>query len=150
MTYRDLQWLEPKEADEQKAQDDPSSPERAQVSNRIFGRLQLAHVVGGRQVALKEHERDHEAPPQTPGSRGPSRPRIVILTHSQMLAGIGVVLWGLGAALGFPVALSAAGDSGPDPDTRVRVAATTGYLAFLVGPPLFGFVGEAVGLRNAM
>lgn len=75
---------------------------------------------------------------------------IVILTHSQALAGIGVLLWGLGAALGFPVALSAAGDSGPDPDTRVRVAATAGYMAFLVGPPLLGFVGEAVGLRNAM
>jgi MFS family permease len=30
------------------------------------------------------------------------------------------------------------------------VVATTGYLAFLVGPPLLGFLGEHYGLRSAM
>lgn len=74
----------------------------------------------------------------------------VILADTQAMAGLAVILWGWGAALGFPVALSAAGDSGPDPAARVRIAATAGYVAFLVGPPLLGFIGEAVGLRNAM
>ncbi|MGO1896805.1 MAG: MFS transporter, partial [Brachybacterium sp.] len=61
-----------------------------------------------------------------------------------------VVLWGLGASLGFPLALSAAGDSGPNPAARVALASTIGYLAFLVGPPTLGLLGEQVGLRAAL
>ena len=61
-----------------------------------------------------------------------------------------VILWGLGASLGFPLTISAASDTGPDAPTRVSVVATTGYLAFLVGPPLLGFLGEHYGLRSAM
>ncbi|GAA0314189.1 MFS family permease [Kineococcus aurantiacus] len=62
----------------------------------------------------------------------------------------GVLLWGLGAALGFPVALSAAGDDPVGAARRVSAVATMGYLAFLVGPPVLGFVGEHVGLRGAI
>ena len=72
-----------------------------------------------------------------------------------------VVLWGLGASLGFPVALSAAGSSGresgeqsanadADAAARVSLAATIGYLAFLAGPPTLGLIGEDFGLRNAL
>src|SRR5699024_10140894 len=61
-----------------------------------------------------------------------------------------VVLWGLGASLGFPLALSAAGDSGPNPAARVALASVIGYLAFLVGPPTLGFLGEEIGLRGAL
>jgi predicted MFS family arabinose efflux permease len=74
----------------------------------------------------------------------------VIFAHHPVLAGAAVILWGLGASLGFPVAISAAGDSGPNPAARVRIVAMVGYVAFLVGPPLLGFVGEEFGLRNAM
>ncbi|OON82546.1 MFS transporter [Streptomyces tsukubensis] len=74
----------------------------------------------------------------------------VILAPGPLTAGLATVLWGLGAALGFPVALSAAGD-GPDGGAaRVGAVATTGYLAFLVGPPALGLLGEAVGLRHAL
>ena len=66
------------------------------------------------------------------------------------LAGIGVVLWGLGSALGFPVGMSAAADDPRNAAARVSAVATIGYLAFLVGPPLVGFVGEQVGLLNAL
>lgn len=66
------------------------------------------------------------------------------------LAVVGVLLWGLGAALGFPVALSAAGDDPVGAARRVSAVATMGYLAFLVGPPVLGFVGEHVGLRGAI
>ncbi|KAA1394959.1 MFS transporter, partial [Escherichia coli] len=38
----------------------------------------------------------------------------------------------------------------PDAPKRVSVVAITGYLAFLVGPPLLGFLGEHFGLRSAM
>ncbi|GAA2089536.1 MFS transporter [Brevibacterium salitolerans] len=66
------------------------------------------------------------------------------------VAMIAVVLWGLGASLGFPVAISAAGDNPDRSAERVSAVATSGYLAFLVGPPLLGFVGELWGLPNAM
>lgn len=75
---------------------------------------------------------------------------LVIFSSSAILAGSAVVLWGLGASLGFPVAISAAGDSGPNPAGRVRVVAIAGYIAFLVGPPLLGFIGEHYGLRSAL
>jgi fucose permease len=74
----------------------------------------------------------------------------VIFSDDQVVAGVAVILWGLGAALGFPVAISAAGDSGPDPAARVSFVATVGYFAFLVGPPALGFVGEEFGLRSAL
>lgn len=75
---------------------------------------------------------------------------LVIFTENPMLGGSAVVLWGLGASLGFPVALSAAGESGPNPAARVKLVAMAGYIAFLVGPPLLGFIGEVYGLRAAM
>ncbi|GAA1727577.1 MFS transporter [Brachybacterium phenoliresistens] len=75
---------------------------------------------------------------------------LVSLVDHQAVAAAAVVLWGLGASLGFPVALSAAGESGPDPAARVALASTLGYLAFLVGPPTLGMVGEHVGLRTAL
>jgi MFS family permease len=75
---------------------------------------------------------------------------VVIFADNPIFAGLAVVLWGLGASLGFPVSLSAAGDSGPDSARRVGIAATAGYFAFLVGPPLLGFLGEHFGLRSAM
>lgn len=74
----------------------------------------------------------------------------VIVADTPILGGLSVILWGLGASLGFPVALSAAGDSGPNPAARVKVVAMGGYVAFLVGPPLLGFVGEHHGLRAAL
>ncbi|MGY5765158.1 MFS transporter [Brachybacterium sp. DNPG3] len=75
---------------------------------------------------------------------------LVAFVDSQVVAVAAVVLWGLGAALGFPLSISAAGDSGPDPARRVALASTIGYLAFLVGPPVLGLLGEDFGLRNAL
>jgi len=75
---------------------------------------------------------------------------LIIFVDSAWVAGFSVILWGLGASLGFPLTISAASDTGPDAATRVSVVATTGYLAFLVGPPLLGFLGEHYGLRSAM
>lgn len=75
---------------------------------------------------------------------------IVIFIDNAPLAGAAVILWGVGASLGFPLTISAASDTGPNPAVRVSVVATTGYIAFLVGPPLLGFLGQHYGLRNAM
>ena len=75
---------------------------------------------------------------------------VVIFAPAAWLAGIGVVMWGMGSALGFPVGISAAADDPRNAAARVSAVATIGYLAFLVGPPLIGFVGEHVGLLNAL
>ncbi|MBN6039497.1 MFS transporter [Amycolatopsis sp. 195334CR] len=75
---------------------------------------------------------------------------LVVLAPGIELAAVGVVLWGLGTSLGFPVALSAAGDEPENAAARVSAVATIGYLAFLVGPPLLGLLGEYAGLRNAL
>lgn len=75
---------------------------------------------------------------------------LVIFTAAPPVAVAGVVLWGLGTSLGFPLAISAAGDGEGDATSRVSAVATAGYLAFLVGPPMLGFLGDHFGLRHAM
>lgn len=62
----------------------------------------------------------------------------------------GVILWGLGASLGFPVGMSAAADDPRHAAARVSVVSTIGYTAFLAGPPLVGFVGDQVGTLKAL
>ena len=74
----------------------------------------------------------------------------VVITSNQLgMAVAGVILWGLGASVAFPLALSAAAASGPNPNARVKLVATGGYIALLVGPPMLGFVANALGLRGA-
>ncbi|TXS52291.1 MFS transporter [Streptomyces sp. t39] len=75
---------------------------------------------------------------------------LVVFSDNAVVAAAAVLFWGLGASLGFPVALSAAGDSGPGKTARVGLVATIGYVAFLVGPPALGFLGDHYGLRAAM
>ena len=72
------------------------------------------------------------------------------LAPSLPLALVGAVLWGAGAALGFPVGMSAAADEPDRAASRVAVVATIGYTAFLAGPPLLGFLAEYVGYRHAL
>lgn len=74
---------------------------------------------------------------------------VVFFSHP-LLAGLSALLWGLGVSIGFPVCISAAGDSPDDPETRVSIASTAAYFAFLVGPPMLGFLGQSFGLRLAM
>ncbi|HEX7804973.1 MAG TPA: MFS transporter [Cellulomonas sp.] len=66
------------------------------------------------------------------------------------LALVGVVLWGMGAALGFPVGMSAASDDPLRAAARVSVVSTIGYSAFLAGPPLLGMLAQHVGYRHAL
>ena len=75
---------------------------------------------------------------------------IVIFGPSPALATVGIVLWGLGSALGFPVGMSAAADDPRTAAARVSAVATIGYFAFLVGPPLIGFLAEQVGILSSL
>ena len=63
---------------------------------------------------------------------------------------VGAAIWGLGAALGFPVGISAASDDPLRAARRTAVVSTIGYLAFLGGPPLLGLVAGHTGFRNAL
>ncbi|HCB02717.1 MAG TPA: MFS transporter, partial [Nocardioides bacterium] len=77
----------------------------------------------------------------------------IALVDSLPVVTLGVVLWGLGISLGFPVAISAAGDSaygGSNAAARVSFVAVMGYVSLLTGPPTLGFVGEHHGLRAAL
>lgn len=67
-----------------------------------------------------------------------------------IVVGAGAVLWGVGAALAFPIGISAAADDPARAAARVSVVSTIGYLAFLAGPPLLGFVGDLVGIHRAL
>jgi MFS family permease len=65
---------------------------------------------------------------------------------------LGTALWGIGCSLAFPVGMSAAADV-PDravAAARVSAVAMIGYCAFLVGPPLIGFLGEQFGILNGL
>lgn len=70
---------------------------------------------------------------------------LVILSPTIYFAWLGAALWGAGVALGFPLYISAAAD-GENSSQRVATVTTFGYIAFLVGPPLLGFLGQAWGL----
>jgi len=75
---------------------------------------------------------------------------LVVVSPNPVLTAAAAGVWGLGIALGFPLAISAAGDHPTDGDRRVSVVATAGYIAFLAGPPALGFLGEHLGLQAAM
>lgn len=66
------------------------------------------------------------------------------------VAFLGAALWGLGASLGFPVGMSAGADDPARAAGRLSVIASIGYCAFLAGPPLIGFIGDHVGVLDAL
>ncbi|WP_127500086.1 MFS transporter [Actinoplanes solisilvae] len=75
---------------------------------------------------------------------------LYILGPSTPFAFAGALLWGLGASLGFPVGMSAAADDPAHAASRVSVVASIGYCAFLGGPPLIGFLGDHIMVKNAL
>ena len=72
------------------------------------------------------------------------------LAGTYWLSAVGAVFWGLGAALAFPLGMSAAADDPRHAAHRVAVVSTIGYVAFLAGPPFLGYLGDHVGLRPAL
>ncbi|MDN4609918.1 MFS transporter [Arthrobacter burdickii] len=75
---------------------------------------------------------------------------VFVVAPNVPLAAVGAILWGAGAALGFPMGMSAAADEPDRAAARVSVVSTIGYTAFLAGPPLIGFLGDLVGIRTAL
>ena len=75
---------------------------------------------------------------------------LLLLGPHPVLVAVGVLAWGLGASLGFPVGMSAGADNPAHAAARVSVVSTIGYSAFLAGPPLLGFVGDQVGTLDSL
>jgi predicted MFS family arabinose efflux permease len=75
---------------------------------------------------------------------------LVVSGVSVWLVMIGILFWGAGASLGFPVGMSSAADDPARAAVRVSVASSIGYAAFLAGPPLIGVLAEHVGPLRAL
>ncbi|MFE4177404.1 MFS transporter [Streptomyces sp. NPDC056909] len=66
------------------------------------------------------------------------------------LAFAGSLLWGMGAALGFPVSMSTGADEPARAASRVSVITSIGYCGFVGGPPLIGFLGNRTTVGHAL
>lgn len=75
---------------------------------------------------------------------------VLVVFGDPWLAVAGAAVWGVGASLGFPVGMSAAADDPQRAPLRLSVVSTVGYLAFLGGPPLLGFLGDHFGVLRAL
>lgn len=76
---------------------------------------------------------------------------VVLLVDSIAIALVGFACVGAGLATLFPITLSiAARAPGIAAGAGIAAMSSTGYLGFLVGPPVIGFAAELVGLRIAL
>lgn len=75
---------------------------------------------------------------------------LLVVLGTTAMAFVGVVLWGIGASLGFPTGMSAAADDPARAAARLSVVSTIGYLAFIVGPPLLGMIGDHTGVLRSL
>jgi MFS family permease len=73
-----------------------------------------------------------------------------ILAGNRWIVLLGVVLWAVGVSMGFPLGMSAAAESGPDPAARISVVASIGYFANLAGPPVIGALAQSAGLLSSL
>jgi MFS family permease len=75
---------------------------------------------------------------------------LFILAGNVWVVLVGVLLWAVGVSMGFPLGMSAAAESGPDPAARVSVVASIGYFANLAGPPAIGVLAQSAGLLDSL
>lgn len=66
------------------------------------------------------------------------------------VAGVGAVLWGMGAALAVPLGIAAASDDPLKAAARVSVVSAFASMSSLAAPPLLGLAAEAIGARHAL
>lgn len=75
---------------------------------------------------------------------------ILALSPWAWLAIVGVIAWGIGASLGFPTGASAVSHDPKMTAARMSVLSTVGYGAFLVGPPVIGYIANYTGYKLAL
>ncbi|WP_425955502.1 MFS transporter [Xylanimonas sp. McL0601] len=72
------------------------------------------------------------------------------LGPSLPFAWVGIVLWGAGAAMAYPVGTAAAADDPSKAAARVSVVGSFGSIASLSAPPVLGLLADAWGTRHAL
>lgn len=75
---------------------------------------------------------------------------LAVLLGPAWVAVCGALLWGLGTALGFPIAISAVSDDPVYASQRISAVSTIGYGASLVAPTIIGFIAEHTSLLTAL
>ena len=75
---------------------------------------------------------------------------LFIQSNNLFVVLLGTIFWSVGVSMGFPLGMSAAAESGPDPAARVSVVGSIGYFAGLAGPPVIGALAESAGLLHAL
>jgi MFS family permease len=64
---------------------------------------------------------------------------------------VGFALVGLGVSSIFPVVyILASKEKSMLPSAALAAVSSIGFIGFLVGPPIIGFIAEGVGLRSAL
>lgn len=113
--------------------------------------LFVTAMTGGRLLGTTVLDRFGRAPVLwATAAAGAAGVLLVVLGDHVLLVALGIVIWGLGASLGFPVGMSAAADDPARSAARVSVVSTIGYAAFLAGPLLLGAVGDRVGTLESL
>ncbi len=75
---------------------------------------------------------------------------LMLVAPVMPLAFLGLIMIGVGSSVIFPLAMSAAAQRTDRPASlNVAALAQTAFLAFLLGPPLLGWVAEWAGIRWA-
>jgi len=72
------------------------------------------------------------------------------LVNSTLIALLGAPAWGLGLSVGFPAAMSAAGEVPGRGARAIAVVATIGYGGILLGAPLIGLLAHTMRLDRAL
>jgi MFS family permease len=66
------------------------------------------------------------------------------------LAWLGIILWGMGAAMAWPVAMAASADDPAKAAARVSVTSSFASVAMLGAPPVLGLLAHSWGVRQAL
>ena len=74
---------------------------------------------------------------------------VLVVVFLPAAAIVGIVFWGLGASLGYPLAISASADDPRNAAARVSAVAAVGSVAMLLGPSVIGVLGEHTTLLTA-
>jgi len=75
---------------------------------------------------------------------------LFVLAPSFPVAALGLVAWGIGAALAVPIGFSAAADEPGRAPARIAAVSSFSSIAGLTGPPLIGYIADVTGVRHAL